>query len=86
MKVTKLTLLDLNTRALSKNPLASACVRRPLNNSSVDSSLLNQNQEGSEASNLFLNALTIIAFVGVTVLCYQAYKVHKERKEEKKTF
>ena len=82
MKVTKLTLLDLNTRALSKNPLASACVRRPLNNSSVDSSLLNQNQEGSESSNLFLNAMTFIALVGITILCYQACKLHKEREEE----
>lgn len=81
MKITKLTLLDLNNRALSNNPVASACVRRPLNNNSV----INQNQEGPGSSNLFLNAMAIIAFVGVTVLCYQAYKVHKESEEGEKT-
>ena len=85
MKVTKLTLLDLNSNFLRKNPVASACVRRPLNNSSVDSSLLNQNQEGPEPSNLFLNAVTVLALVGVTILCYRAYKGYKERDEEKKT-
>ena len=83
MKITKLTLLDLNTRALSKNPVSSACVRRPLNNSSVDSSSLNQNQEGPDPSNLFLKAMSLIALVGVTILFYRAYKMHRESEEEK---
>jgi hypothetical protein len=81
MKISKLTLLDLNSGFLRKNPVASACVRRPLNNSSVDSSLLNQNQEGPEPFNLFLNAIAVIALVGVTILCYRAYKDYKDREE-----
>jgi hypothetical protein len=85
MKITKLTLLDLNSGFLRKNPAASACVRRPLNNSSVDSTLFNSDQDGPEPSNLFLNAMTVIALLGVTILCYRAYKGYKERDEGKKT-
>ncbi len=84
MKITQLTLLDLNARFLNRNSVASSIVHNPTpHNKPVHSSPIANQAKDSDSSSMFLNIIAALTIVGLSILCYQAYKLNKDREEAK---
>jgi hypothetical protein len=81
MEVTKMNLLDFNTRVGFKYPNASL-VRRSYANITKDTAEACANNVAEPVSSNFLrNALLILALVGVSVVIYKVYSAYRERDE-----